>query len=97
MTPNSTLFDILGGPSKWDLLSAFGNAHTGQIVEFQYRIQNGRIKIHLACNIQGLEHEGDSGDSWNFKATAEMPNGTREHIKGYYSSHGRVGHFKIVS
>jgi hypothetical protein len=99
MTSNDKLFNIVAGPGKWDLLTAFGNAYgdinAGQTVELQYFTDNSRMKIHLRVKINGLEHESGSGDSWNFKGIAEMPNGRQEHIKGYYSSHGRNGHFKI--
>lgn len=99
------LFNIVKGPSKWDLLTAFGNAYgdinAGQMVEFHYfedgRLPASRMKIHLRVKINGLEHESGSGDSWNFKGIAEMPNGRQEHIAGYYSSNVRNGHFKIVS
>ena len=90
------LRSIEGGPGKWDLISAFGNANTGQQVVFQCFRNDRSFKIHLDVTIMALEHESGSGDSWNFKARAEMPNGQRKYMKGYYSTQSREGHFEFV-
>ncbi len=97
--PKDTLFNIVAGPGKWDFLTAFGNAYgVGQTVEFQYFANDSRMKIHLKVRINALEHESGSGDSWNFKGIAEMPNGRQEKIRGYYTTYpNRVGNFKIVT
>ena len=48
--PVDTLFNIVAGPGKWDLLTAFGNAYGdlngGQTIEFQYFASDSRMKIH---------------------------------------------------
>ncbi|HEY4509348.1 MAG TPA: hypothetical protein VJC13_03700 [Candidatus Paceibacterota bacterium] len=99
MSLSDKLYNIVAGPNKWDLITAFGNAYGGinpcLTIEFQYFTDNSRIKFHLKTTIYGLEHESGSGESWNFKGIAEMPNGKKERIKGYYSTQSRNGHFKI--
>ncbi len=96
MTQSNMLFNIVKGPAKWDLITAFGNAHAGQTIDFQYYGSSSRIRIQLKVVINDLRHEDNSGESWNFKGYANMPNGKDEYIAGYYSSHGRMGHFRIV-
>jgi hypothetical protein len=99
--PPSKLFNIVTGPDKWDLLTAFGNNYLGQTVEFQYfeeRMVSGpRVKSHIKATIHALEHEIGTGNSWSFRAHAEMPNGQHAHLKGYYNSCLLNGHFEIVA
>jgi len=91
------IFPILQGPGKWDLLTAFGNANAGQVVEFQYFDSDSRMKLRTGATIRSLSHEGDSGEVWNLVAIVKMPAGHPGRISGYYNTRARNGHFTIIA
>lgn len=93
MTPNKLSFDVISGPSKFDLmLSLFdGNKEPRRTVEFQLEGARGPITVAITM----VQQEDGSGESWNVEGwiTSYRRNFA---IKAYYSSNSRKGYLTFV-
>lgn len=93
MTSNSQSFNVIGGPSKFDLmLSLFdGNKDPRRTVEF--KLEGAREPIVVAVTM--VQQEDGSGESWNFQG--HLINYRRGFdVRGHYSSNSRKGYITFI-
>lgn len=91
---------IVNGPSKWDLVTALFD---GKQVEFTIKFNDGITKAIIKVQVNSVEAEDGSRDSWNLKGGivglgqwSEGKSQTTETIswrnfKAYFSSKYRKG------
>lgn len=88
---------IVDGPSAAALIDALKYAHgeNQMIVTFTTTKshQNPKELIKKKMLISGLEHENDSGFSFNFKA--RVMDEVHSMVKGYYNARTRSGVFEL--
>lgn len=96
MTQDKLSFNVVGGPSKFDLmLSLFdGNKDPRRTVEFQ--LEGARRPITVGITM--VQQEDGSGESWNFRGWVSGDDPTNSmfalnlHVDGYFSTRGRKGY-----
>ena len=88
-------FNITDGPNKWDLLTAFGNVHKGQAVEFKCTKDGSTMNLVVVVCINKLEHKTTTGDAWKFKGNVERSNSSCEIAIGYYNTLSNKGKFTL--
>lgn len=94
MTQDKLSFNVVGGPSKFDLmLSLFdGNKEPRRTVEFKLEGVMDTITVAITM----VQQEDGSGESWNFDGwQTNVKRGFD--VKGYYCSKSRTGYFTFIT
>ena len=88
MTQDKLSFNVVGGPSKFDLmLSLFdGNKQPRRTVEFQLE----GVRDTITAGITMVQQEDGSGESWNVEGW------TTFNIKAYYCTRDRKGYLTFI-
>jgi hypothetical protein len=101
-------YSIVRGPSKFDLMISLFNGNGSNRIpvdlELEHRGDASKYKFILRVNIESIEREDGSGESWNFTASSARdslrPPGFKQdekgwtRISGYYSTKNRTGYLK---
>ncbi|MBI3573158.1 MAG: hypothetical protein HY092_03090 [Candidatus Kerfeldbacteria bacterium] len=91
---------IINGPSKWDLMLSLFDSKTGHEHEVQFQLEVG-VTMHVF--LSSVEREDGSAESWNFQgwstgySTARVMWKQHQHVRGYFNTLRRKGHFRLVS
>ncbi len=91
-------YNILAGPGKYDLITAFGYCGplNGRIsVNFEVQLHGANQSHHFWVHINSLKWGDGDGQSWNFEGRSEKNSSRR--VRGYYSTKHRQGTFEVTS
>lgn len=94
MTQDNLLFNVVGGPNKFDLMTSLfdGNKKPRRTVELQ--LKGACTPITVAITM--VEQEDGSGESWNIKGyITDHPRNFN--IKAYYSSSRQKGYITFIT
>jgi hypothetical protein len=97
-TPVQAEFNIVAGPSKFDLMLALfdGTIEHHRCVEFEFNT-TPRMTVKTKFLVSSVQREDGSGESWNFEGSLSYDNFcTLKNVRGYYSTKTRTGTFRFV-
>lgn len=95
MAQDSTIENIVGGPSKMDLMfSLFLETYT---VSFKTRRGGGELGNYRTVNITSLKRDDSSGENWLLEGCAYNPErrSFSDNVKGSYSTACRKGTLEV--
>ncbi len=87
-------YNIVGGPSKFDLIIAFADRVNGHRRSVEFRYNDGAMNGSAQIVINTLSWEDGSGENWLFKGYL-VNDGNRAKMHGYFDSERRRGWYKL--